>query len=65
MYLMLCSIPSLLAAFLIGFLDESPIFLINAGRHEEAMDILISIAANSPYSKVSTPLFSKYCNNSK
>jgi len=47
-YLLLCSVPSLLAVFIYSFLSESPVFLIQKGRHLEAIDALRRHASDSP-----------------
>ena len=48
MYLLICSVPSLIAAGLYAFLDESPVFLMEKGRKQEAMIVLRKYAANDP-----------------
>lgn len=39
-YLLICSLPSLIAVFIYSTLPESPIFLINIGRKQKALEIL-------------------------
>ncbi|KAL5255413.1 hypothetical protein ACHWQZ_G010842 [Mnemiopsis leidyi] len=46
-YLLLCSIPSLLAVLLYFFLSESPVFLIQKGRNLQALEALRRFAPNS------------------
>ncbi|XP_068245764.1 synaptic vesicle glycoprotein 2B-like isoform X2 [Palaemon carinicauda] len=42
-FLTLCAIPSLLIALIMLWLPESPMFLLNKGKHKEAMEILQNI----------------------
>nr|CAD7264020.1 unnamed protein product [Timema shepardi] len=42
-YVLVCAMPSLLAAFLMTFFLESPKFLMAIGRNEQAIDVLRSV----------------------
>nr|CAD7196914.1 unnamed protein product [Timema douglasi] len=42
-YVLVCAMPSLLAAFLMTFFLESPKFLMAVGRNEQAIDVLRSV----------------------